>query len=162
MRTAVRMWILKWKEYKNMPDIKFRNLTLIANQILLTQHKIHGDKSVWRNSIWHPTAGMMMYVVSTHCIALQTQFVFFEEHCHAQMQQAYRARSTEIFKSDTCYYMNLYKPQTEPQRNVWLRSTSVNSVFHHPIFLVNNGDLTILTHTTKGKLTLLSEGACKS
>lgn len=43
----------------------------------------------------------------------------------------------------TCYYTNLYKPQTEVQRNLCPRGSAADSVFPCQMLLVNDGDLKI-------------------
>lgn len=75
-----------------------------------------------------------------------------------QCNKAYRARSTEILKSTILAITLIYTSVKLNFRGSSGSEVAQQTVFPHQMLLVNNG---YLTHGTKGKLTLLSEGACK-
>lgn len=75
-----------------------------------------------------------------YCMTNKACLFWSPQPCSKVMKHP-RPHLQRFKECDTCYYTNLYKPQTELQRRLCLRGSTADSVFPWQMLLVNNGDL---------------------
>lgn len=126
-----------------MPDMKFRHLILFTDQVF--------------NPAWNPWIQISLEEFPL-ALCSWNDDVSGKEILYCLTNKIWLFRSTQLCSSvmkhprsyllrfkecATCYYTNLYKPQTELQRNLCLRGSTADSVFPCQMLLVNNVDLKI-------------------
>lgn len=146
---------MKWKENKISSSETWLYLQIRVCKLSIKSMDTNQFGGIWFDTLQLGRWCKWWTHTVLHC---KHKFSVLKHTAMFKCNKAYRARSTEILKSMILAITLIYTSIKLNFRGSLGSEVAQQTVFPHQMLLVNNG---YLTHGTKGKLTLLSEGACK-